>query len=107
MGLCQNFWFEVTPEAQQLHIAKYNHWWSLNAKKVKRSVRSRLRWNEEQWCRNVEQCCLAMYVVAEAKRDKRVTDSIITAMLRGFTNGFLDNKFEVLKFKPPIFLFIN
>ena len=87
----------MTPEVQKLHFLKYNHWWSVNSKRMKRSMRSRLRWNDEQWNRNVDQCALAIYVIDEAKKDKRVTEDMINNMQRAFVNGFLpENLISIL-----------
>lgn len=76
---------------------------------MKRSMRSRLRWNEEQWGRNVDQCALAIYVIEEAKKDKRVTEDMINNMQRAFVNGFLPDHsfclcFLCLLFRLKIFL---
>lgn len=79
---------QVTPEIQALHFKKYNLWWSLNSTRVKRSVRSRLRWGEDMWHKNVDQCALAMFVVKEARQDARVSEEMIENMLRSFLNGF-------------------
>ena len=44
----------------------------MNAKKVKKTVRNRLRWSEEQWGRNVDQCCLFIWAVKQCKADAKV-----------------------------------
>lgn len=67
-----NPWFEVTPASQRLHFEKYNLWWGINAKKMKRSVRARLRWNEENWSKNVEHCCLCVWMLEEAMKQAGV-----------------------------------
>lgn len=59
-GKCLSF-HQVSGAAQALHFQKYNLWWSMNAKKVKKSVRNRLRWSEETWGRNIDQCCLFVW----------------------------------------------
>lgn len=60
-------------------------------------MRSRLRWNDEQWNRNVDQCALAIYVIEEAKKDNRVTEDMINNMQRAFVNGFLpENLISIL-----------
>ena len=79
----------MTPEIQSLVIRKYNLWWSLNAKRMKKTMRSRLRWGEEMWNKNVDQCALAMYVAKEARQDARVSPEMIDNMLQGFMGGLL------------------
>eukprot|EP00435_Cladocopium_sp_Y103_P033913 s1822_g8.t1 len=61
----------VTPASQILHFQKYNYWWSMNAKKVKKSVRNRLRWSEETWGRNVDQCCLFVWACNQCRADPK------------------------------------
>lgn len=71
---------QVSPGAQLLHFKKYNHWWATNARKVKRTMRARLRWNEEQWCKNVDHCCICTWVLDSCAKDSKVhqlTDVII------------------------------
>ena len=62
----------MIPEAQHLHFRKYNLWWSVNAKKMKVTMRSRLRWSEETWCRNMDHCCICVWVVNEASKQDGV-----------------------------------
>ena len=52
-------------------------------------MRSRLRWGEEMWNKNVDQCALAMYVAKEARQDARVSPEMIDNMLQGFMGGLL------------------
>lgn len=52
-----------------LLFQKYNYWWLLNAKKVKRTQRSKLRLHEEQWGKAVDHACLAYWVLSETKKD--------------------------------------
>lgn len=93
----------MTPESQLLHIRKYNAWWAQNVSKVKKTVRARLRWNEEQWCRNVDHSCLAVWVIDHCKTDSRaachsfllahllfqVSQAMLDSMLASFINGNL------------------
>lgn len=62
---------QVSEGSQYLAFKVYNYWWSLHAKKVKRTMRSRLRWQEEQWNRNVDRCCLAEWLITEAREDSK------------------------------------
>ena len=68
-------------------------------------MRNRLRWNEEHWNRNVDQCALAIYVMEEAKKDKRVTEDMINNMQRAFVNGFLPENFISMLFQMFFLLF--
>ena len=58
---------KVTPDSQVLHFKRYNTWWGINGKKVKASMRSRLRWNDEAWNRAVDQACLVTWCVNESR----------------------------------------
>ena len=66
----------MTEKSQQLHFRKYNLWWSLNARRVKRTARSRLRWGEEFWGRHVDQCCLFVWVYEETAKQAGVPWSV-------------------------------
>ncbi|CAK9079157.1 unnamed protein product [Durusdinium trenchii] len=68
----------VTPEVQHLHIKKYNMWWAMNCRKMKRSMRSRHRWSEENWNRNVDHCCVAVWACNEIAKmnDPRITQTM-------------------------------
>ncbi|CAK9003618.1 unnamed protein product [Durusdinium trenchii] len=70
----------VSEAAQELHFKKYNQWWSVNARRVKRSTRSRLRWGEEVWSRHVDQCCVAAWVVEESRKMPGAKPSVFTAL---------------------------
>ena len=80
---------KVTPDVQHLHFQKYNRWWSVNARKVKKTVRNRIRWNEEQWTTNVNHCALFVFVVRQCRDDPNVTEEMYENMKAGFLNGFL------------------
>lgn len=66
------FLTKVTKEAQVLHFKRYNQWWNNNSKRVKRSMRSRLRWGEEVWGRAVDMACLCVWAVNETRKNPRV-----------------------------------
>ncbi|CAK9106475.1 Uncharacterized protein SCF082_LOCUS49592 [Durusdinium trenchii] len=42
----------VNERSQAVHFRKYNYWWATNCRRMKKSMRSRLRWNEETWTKN-------------------------------------------------------
>lgn len=79
----------MTPEVQHLHFRKYNQWWSTCAKKMKKSMRPRLRWSEEQWSTNVSHCAIFNWVVNQTKGDAGVTPEMIEAMTSSFLSGLL------------------
>ena len=83
---------QVTNESQVLHFQKYNYWWGLNAKKVKKSVRNRLRWNEEASGRNVDQCCLFAWAMQQCKINPQVLWSYFRRSFPGvmFSMSFND-----------------
>lgn len=82
---------KVTPEAQHLHFKKYNLWWSLNCKKMKKTMRARHRWSEENWNKNVDHCCLAVFCLNEVEKlnDSRITQNMVDQMMDSFLNGHL------------------
>lgn len=45
----------------------YNYWWGLNARKVKRTMRNRLRWSEEVWNRHIDRCCVVTWALDACK----------------------------------------
>ncbi|CAK9049981.1 unnamed protein product [Durusdinium trenchii] len=63
----------VTPEAQHLHFQKYNMWWSNNARRMKKTMRCRLRWSEEQWTANVNHCCIFIWVRGHCENEALLT----------------------------------
>ncbi|CAK9073575.1 unnamed protein product [Durusdinium trenchii] len=63
----------VTEQAQLLHFKRYNQWWHLNCKKVKKTMRARLRWTEEVWNRSVDQACLASWAVDECRKNPKAS----------------------------------
>ena len=79
---------EVTPAVQHLHFQKYNLWWSQNARRVKRSMRARMRWTEEQWINNVNHCAVFQWV-KEQSTEPEVTSEMLENMTQAFLNGFL------------------
>lgn len=81
---------KVTPEAQHLHFQKYNMWWSNNARRMKKTMRCRLRWSEEQWTANVNHCCIFIWVRGHCENDPNVTQDMIDSMHSGFMSGSLD-----------------
>ncbi|CAK9072442.1 Uncharacterized protein SCF082_LOCUS35628, partial [Durusdinium trenchii] len=89
--LDHNKWEEsgVTPEVQHLHIKKYNMWWATNCRKMKRSMRSRHRWSEENWNRNVDHCCVAVWACNEIAKmnDPRITQTMLDGMMDNFLTG--------------------
>ena len=64
---------KVTPDSQVLLFKRYNTWWGMNAKKVKASMRSRLRWNEESWSRATDQACLVLWCANESRNSAGVS----------------------------------
>ncbi|CAK8997702.1 unnamed protein product, partial [Durusdinium trenchii] len=71
---CPPAWIDkltVTKEAQILHFRRYNIWWAANSKRMKPSMRTRLRWSEEVWGRSVEMACLTVWAVNEAAKNPR------------------------------------
>lgn len=68
---------KVTESAQLLHFKQYNQWPTVNAKKMKRTMRARLRWNGEQWFQNADHGCVAEWVVDPCKTDTNATYSIL------------------------------
>ena len=84
-----NISFQVTPEVQHLHIKKYNMWWAMNCRKMKRSTRSRHRWSEENWNRNVDHCCVAVWACNEIAKmnDPRITQTMLDGMMDNFLTG--------------------
>ena len=80
---------QVTPDVQHVHFKKYNYFWAIHCRKVKKSMRSRLRWNEDQWTANVNQCCIFVWVYKESKNDPNVTQDMLDAMEEGFLCGYL------------------
>ncbi|CAJ1431871.1 unnamed protein product, partial [Effrenium voratum] len=91
----------VTPDVQHLHLRKYNFWWSINSKRVKRSLRSRLRWQEDAWGRNVDHCCLAIWAISESRLNGSVTQPMIDNMLQGFLNGDYSQDLDSLILSKP------
>lgn len=63
---------QVNERSQAVHFRKYNYWWATNCRRMKKSMRSRLRWNEETWTKNVEHCCIFTWVLDECSKDSRV-----------------------------------
>ncbi|CAK9111498.1 Uncharacterized protein SCF082_LOCUS51755 [Durusdinium trenchii] len=83
------FWTKlltVTPAVQHLHFQKYNLWWSQNARRVKRSMRARMRWTEEQWINNVNHCAVFQWV-KEQSTEPEVTSEMLENMTQAFLNG--------------------
>jgi hypothetical protein len=68
---------------------KYNQWWGNNRGKMKKSMRARLRWTEEQWSNNVSHCAIFQWVVNQCNGDSSVTPEMIDSMTSAFLNGFL------------------
>ncbi|CAK9089330.1 unnamed protein product, partial [Durusdinium trenchii] len=88
----------VSEGSQYLAFKVYNYWWSLHAKKVKRTMRSRLRWQEEQWNRNVDRCCLAEWLITEAREDSKAPwdyNTDLDAVLIGRPNKITCEQFAM------------
>ncbi len=63
---------QVTADSQVLAFRRYNFWWQINARKIKPSVRNRLRWNDEAWSRGIDHACLCVWAMNEARMDAKV-----------------------------------
>ena len=96
--------FKVSPAAQILAFQRYNKWWSVNVRKVKRTARARLRWTEDYWAKSIDHACMLVWTREEAKKDARaprpklhnrcrrqVTTDMLEAMTAAFLCGWLDN----------------
>lgn len=64
---------KVTKESQILHFKRYNYWWAMNSRRMKKNLRARLRWGEEVWQRSVDSACLVTWAIAEASKDPKET----------------------------------
>lgn len=62
---------QVTQESQVLAFKRYNFWWQCNAKKMKATMRNRIRWNEEAWRKNVDHACLCCWALHETRMDPK------------------------------------
>lgn len=72
-----------------IHLKKYNWWWANNMRRMKKSMRNRLQWTEDQWIANVNHCCLFMWVYNQAKQDDGVTQDMLDSMESAFICGHL------------------
>ena len=63
---------------------RYNLWWGNNVKRVKRTMRARLRWQESQWLQNVDHCCLCHWAVEVAKKHDGVSSATLHASLASY-----------------------
>ncbi|CAK8992499.1 Uncharacterized protein SCF082_LOCUS3131, partial [Durusdinium trenchii] len=99
------FWeklLTVTPDVQQLHFRKYNHWWSINSRRVKKSMRVRIRWTEDQWTTNVNQCCIFVFVLRHCQDDAQVTGEMIDGMTTAFLNGDYSQDLDAILVAKPV-----
>lgn len=74
---------KVTEDAQILHFRRYNLWWAQNAKKMKKNMRSRLRWSEDVWARNVDMACLCVWAITETRKNPKETWLCLAWLERG------------------------
>lgn len=81
---------EVTEDSQLLVFKRYNHWWRLNARRMKATLRARLRWSDEVWNRGVDQACITTWVISESTKDPNAS------MLQNYVGCLWDSCFELL-----------
>lgn len=55
--------------------------------RMKRSMRPRFRWNDEQWVANVNHCCLFVWVLNQCKNDTHIEDNVLDGMTSAFLAG--------------------
>ncbi|CAK9077334.1 unnamed protein product [Durusdinium trenchii] len=95
--------WQVTPAVQHLHFQKYNLWWSINVKRMKRTMRARHRWSEENWAKNVDHCALAVFAESEVRKmsDSRITEDMIKSMMESFLSGDYNQDLDAILISKP------